>query len=104
MGTCAEVSRDDATQMFGWVSCERKKARFFTPKKGYSRSSFDVRFFAAAPSVRSFRLFWTIASHYKWGVAISDVATAFLNATLPPKALYAVEVPLWLLRYREFGD
>ena len=42
---------------------------------------------------RHFVLFLIIASQFKWCVPISDVATTFLNASLPPEALYAVKMP-----------
>ena len=90
MGSLEEVSRDDATQMSVWVLSEsggKKETTRVAMEIAYCRCSLDDRLFAATPSITSFRLCLTVASQFKWGVTISDVATAFLNATLPPEAL-----------------
>ena len=91
-------SRDYATQMglnmlqSGWVSRKsggQKKSEVCRANMAYSHSRLD----AATPSITSFRLCLTIASQIKWSVTISDVASALLNASLPPEATNAVETP-----------
>ena len=57
--TCEEVSRDDATLVAEEVAS--------------SRSSLDVSFFVATPSITSCRLFSTTASQFKWCIATSGV-------------------------------
>ena len=73
MGTCEEVSRDDATHMVltmlksSWVLREsggKIKARLVAEEIAYFRLTLDVRFFAATPSITSCRLFLTIASQF----------------------------------------
>ena len=74
MGTCEEVSRDDATRILltmlksGWVLREsggKKKVRLVAEEIAYFRLSLDVRFFAATPSITSCRLCLTIASQFQ---------------------------------------
>ena len=78
----------------GWVltkNGDKKKARFVAKDIAYFRSTSDSRFFAATPSLVTFRLMLWFASFCGWGAVLTDISSAFLNAWLPEDALYAVE-------------
>ena len=66
MGNATQMGLSSLKSM--WVLREsggKIKARFVAKEIAYSRSSLDVRFFAATPSITSFRFFLTKASQFK---------------------------------------
>ena len=94
-GTFVAMPREEAKQQgykmlkSGWVltkNGEKKKARFVAKDIAYFRSTSDSRFFAATPSLVTFRVMLWFASFAGWGAVLTDISSAFLNAWLPEDA------------------
>ncbi len=99
----------------GWVLTDnglKRKARFVAKEFAFGKSTLDARYFAATPSLVSFRLLLIWCARRSFGLTILDISGAFLNAFLPEGELLAVDPApgfegsgdvVWCLRKALYG-